>query len=251
MKLPALRTKLIPAAIAMLVVAGCTTRATNRSPTAAASIAPPSSMDSGAVAQLQTTAGAPAGSAELVQTAAGVELTVRVQGLQPGLHGVHIHANGACAAGPDAATGEVVAFGAAGGHFDPGMSHNHGRPGQAAHEAHAGELPNITVAPDGTGMLHFVNTNVTLSPGRASVLGRTVVVHGNADDYETDPAGNSGPRVLCGLIKSRQGGPVVGRAVFEGSYVYPEGVAIDGRSGNAYVGSPPLLPFDLLAVAVR
>ena len=68
-------------------------------------------------------------------------------------------------------------------------------------------------------------------------MGRTIVVHENADDYMTDPAGNSGGRALCGLIEPATRGPVTGRATIEGSNAYPEGIAIDARSGTAYVGS--------------
>ena len=121
--------------------------------------------------------------------------------MKPGAHGFHIHANGACAPGPDASSGNTVDFGAAGGHFDPGAAHKHGRPGQAANEAHAGELPNLQVGADGRAVLRYVNAHVSLSPGPLSVLGRALVVHADADDYTSNPAGNSGARVLCGVIE--------------------------------------------------
>lgn len=197
----------------------------------------PASGGSAAVAQLFTPEGQPAGRADLAQAAGGTEIIVHVRGLSPGAHGFHVHANGACAPGPDAATGQVVAFGAAGGHFDPGHSRNHGSPGQAPHEAHAGELPNIPVQADGTGTLRYVNPHVTLAPGEASVLGRTIVVHEKADDYESDPAGNSGGRLLCGLIESTARGAVAGRTTIEGANSFPEGIAVDARDGSAYVGS--------------
>lgn len=195
------------------------------------------SATTAAIAELLTPSGQAAGKAEFAQTAQGVEITIRVTGLTPGMHGFHVHANGACAPGPDAATGQIVAFGAAGGHFDPGNSRNHGQPGQMAHEAHAGELPNITVGGDGTGTLRYVNTQITLASGMTSVLGRTLVVHENADDYVTDPAGNSGGRALCGLIEPAARGMVTGRTIIGGSNAYPEGIAIDARSGTTYVGS--------------
>ncbi|WP_382326872.1 superoxide dismutase family protein [Hydrogenophaga sp. UC242_50] len=190
-----------------------------------------------AVAQLVTASGQSAGRAELVQTPAGVEIAITVQGLTPGLHGFHIHAHGACAPGPDPATGQTVAFGAAGCHFDPGQSHNHGQPGQPAHQAHAGELPNITVGADGTGSLRYLNPNVTLSRGPDSAFGRALVVHQNPDDHATDPAGNSGARVLCGVIQAARPSAATARTTFDGASVFPEGIAIDQRTGDAYVGS--------------
>lgn len=230
------RIALLAPAVLFALVAGCTTSAPSQQ-AVSAQLGMPATSGGSAAAELRTPAGQPAGRAEFAQTPAGVEITIRVQGLNPGTHGFHVHANGACAPGPDAATGETVAFGAAGGHFDPGLSHNHGQPGQPAHEVHAGELPNITVQGDGSGTLRYVNTQVSLLPGKASVLGRTLVVHENADDYMTDPAGNSGGRALCGLIEPAQRGPVTGRATIEGSNAFPEGIAVDPRDGTAYVGS--------------
>ena len=200
-------------------------------------MASPASAGSAAVAQLFTPEGQAAGRADLAQTAGGTEITVHVRGLVPGAHGFHVHANGACDPGPDASTGQIVPFGAAGGHFDPGHSRNHGSPGQAPHEVHAGELPNIPVQADGTGALRYVNPHVTLAPGKTSVLGRTIVVHERADDYESDPAGNSGGRLLCGLIEPTARGAVVGRTTIEGANAFPEGIAIDPRDGSTYVGS--------------
>lgn len=190
-----------------------------------------------AVAQLLTASGQAAGRAQLRETASGVEIHIEVSGLTPGLHGFHIHANGACAPGPDPATGQTVAFGAAGGHFDPGQSHKHGHPDQPAHQAHAGELPNIPVGADGRGTLHYVNPKVSLSRRPDSAFGRALVVHERPDDHATDPAGNSGPRVLCGVIEAAQPGAVAGRTVLEGANAYPEGIAVDARTGEAYVGS--------------
>ncbi|AVT02974.1 superoxide dismutase family protein [Paracidovorax avenae] len=165
-----------------------------------------------ASARLMTADGQPAGTAVLTETPSGVEIAAQVQGLSAGLHGFHIHANGQCAPGPDAATGKTIPFGAAGGHFDPGMSHQHGQPGAPIDKAHAGELPNITVGADGRGTLRYLNSNITLTPGRASIMGRALVVHEKEDDYKSNPAGNSGGRVLCGVIEPAQPSSVVGQA---------------------------------------
>ncbi len=201
------------AAALLAVLAGCTAARAPQAPSPAADAVPRSP----AVAYLFTASGQPGGRAELIETPAGVEIAITVQGIRPGLHGFHIHANGVCAPGPDPATGETVAFGAAGGHFDPGQSRKHGRPGQPAHLAHAGELPNIEVGPQGTGTLRYVNPNVTLSASDRSAFGRALVVHDQPDDYNSDPAGNSGPRVLCGVIQPAQAGPVIGRAAIGGA----------------------------------
>lgn len=222
------------AAVCLAMLAGCSSAP---SPTPPGTPAPGGANRSPAVATLLTPSGQSAGRAELTETAAGVEIAITVQGLAPGQHGFHIHANGACAPGADPATGQTVAFGAAGGHFDPGHSRNHGQPGQPANHAHAGELPNIPVGADGNGSLRYLNTHVTLGRQPNSVFGRALVVHANPDDYASDPAGNSGPRVLCGVIGAAQPGAVVGRATIEGANVYPEGIAVDPRTGDAYVGS--------------
>jgi superoxide dismutase, Cu-Zn family len=166
-----------------------------------------------AVAKLLTPQGQLMGQAIFTQTQQGVQIALTTEGLTPGLHGYHIHTNGACAPGPDAATGRTVDFGAAGGHFDPGESGKHGQPGAPAHMNHAGELPNLQAdgagkasQADGAGKasLNYINEQVSLLPGKTSVLGRTLVIHANPDDYQTNPAGNSGPRVLCGVIERSQ-----------------------------------------------
>lgn len=191
-----------------------------------------------AVAQLVDAKGEVKGRAVLTESPGGLDIAISVSGLQPGLHGFHIHEKGVCGPGPDAATGKTVAFGAAGGHFDPGQSRNHGRPGQRLQEAHAGELPNIEVGADGNGSLRYLNPNVSLSREPSSVFGRSLVVHDQPDDYVTDPAGGSGPSLLCGVIRAdRPSSSISGRTTIEGAAVYPEGIAVDTRTGNAYVGS--------------
>lgn len=198
---------------------------------------PPANPSAQAQALLKSADGKPSGRVTLAEASDGVHLALAATGLSPGTHGFHIHAGGACAPGPDAATGAIVTFGAAGPHFDPGMSHNHGLPGDPPDQAHAGELPNATADASGNASLHHLNRHVTLGPGDRSVMGRTLVVHAEPDDYRTDPAGNSGPRVLCGVIEPVTAGPVTGRTTLPGSNVYPEGVAVDASTGDRYVGS--------------
>lgn len=154
-----------------------------------------------AAATLVDVNGKPGGRATLTQLASGVEIVLNVEAQAAGEHGVHVHANGKCEPGPDP-SGNTIAFGAAGGHFDPGMSKKHGGPGKAPETGHAGDVPNITVAGDGTGTLRYTHPHATLGIGPASVLGKALVMHAGPDDYRTDPAGNSGARVLCGVIES-------------------------------------------------
>lgn len=213
-------------------------RAAAPAPPVNASPSAPATTEALATARMLAPNGQQAGVATLTPVqGGGVEVSIETQGLKPGAHGFHVHANGACAPGPDGATGQIVDFGAAAGHFDPGNSRNHGRPGEPMEHAHAGELPMLQVAADGRGALKYVNRHLSLAPGATSVMGRTLVVHADPDDFVSDPAGNSGARVLCGLIEPRQPGIVKARATFEGAHVFPEGIAVDTRSGEAYVGS--------------
>lgn len=151
-------------------------------------------------ARLLSAQGAPAGTARLQAVQGGVEIVLQVQGMAPGTHGFHIHAQGECAPAADAKTGKMVAFGAAGGHFDPYGTQTHGHPGQSPHAIHAGDVPNLVVDASGQGTLRYTHTGVTLTPGQTSIAGRSLVVHESADDYTTNPAGNSGPRIACGVI---------------------------------------------------
>ncbi len=155
----------------------------------------------GAAATLVDVNGTPGGRATLTQTAAGVEIVVNVQAQTPGEHGVHVHANGRCEPGPDP-SGATIAFGAAGGHFDSGGSKKHAGPGKPPEQGHAGDAPNIVVGADGSGTLRYLHPHATLGIGATSVLGKALVVHAGPDDYRTDPAGNSGARVLCGVIET-------------------------------------------------
>ncbi|NMM76486.1 hypothetical protein B2J86_01120 [Acidovorax sp. SRB_14] len=191
-------------ATALVLAAGCTgvqhgSAAADTAPAARAAGAPPTGMPMGH-ARLVTADGAPAGSATLQSVQGGVEIVLQVQGMAPGTHGFHIHAKGECTPAPDAATGKMVAFGGAGGHFDPYNTQTHGHPGQSPHEVHAGDTPNLVVDASGQGTLRYTNTGVTLTPGQSSIAGRSLVVHESQDDYKTNPAGNSGPRIACGVI---------------------------------------------------
>ncbi len=139
------------------------------------------------------------GSVQLEQLASGVTVTVsitaRVPALTPGAHGIHFHTVGRCE-GPD--------FMSAGGHYNP-TGRQHGLAN--AQGAHAGDLPNFDVGA-GTATqsgYHYRATTpaVTLSPGPATLFdadGTALVIHANADDHVTDPAGNSGGRIACAVL---------------------------------------------------
>ncbi|MBO9499853.1 MAG: superoxide dismutase family protein [Novosphingobium sp.] len=141
-------------------------------------------------ATLRLASGLPGGTAQLLASGSQVNISIAVVGLSPGVHGVHLHMTGSCEA-PD--------FASAGGHLNP-AGHQHGANNPAG--PHLGDLPNITVGSAGTGTV-----SATLSGTRDEVLaqlfdgdGTAVVVHANADDYRTDPSGNSGGRIACGVL---------------------------------------------------
>ena len=118
----------------------------------------------------------------------GVHFTGKITGLPPGPHGFHIHENGDCSA-PDASS--------AGGHFNP-AGVNHGRPDAEPH--HAGDLGNIEADASGNAEVNIHVNGVTLAEGANSIKGKAVIVHAAADDYATQPTGNAGARLACGVI---------------------------------------------------
>lgn len=137
--------------------------------------------------------GADVGAAILTEGPDGVTIAANVTDLSPGKHGIHIHAAGKCDP-PD--------FQTAGGHFNPfGKKHGLKNP----EGPHAGDLPNLDVGPDGKGRLEAKVGGLTLAKEGLSSLfgpnGTAVVIHAGPDDDMTDPAGGSGARIACGVIK--------------------------------------------------
>ncbi len=128
------------------------------------------------------------GRAEFIMRGGKLMITVSLKGAPPGPHAVHIHEKGDCSA-PDASS--------AGAHFNPG-GRQHGPPDAPEH--HAGDLGNIIVGEDGTGTLMIQTGELTLSGGPTSVTGRSLLVHEKSDDFVTQPTGNSGGRIGCGVI---------------------------------------------------
>jgi len=124
----------------------------------------------------------------------GVRILVEVVGLAPGDHAVHIHEVGRC---------EPPAFESAGAHFNPTKA-EHGTANPRG--PHAGDLPDVTVNTEGKGHMEVTAKLVTLDKKSAATLldadGSAIVIHERADDKRTDPAGNSGARIACGLITS-------------------------------------------------
>ncbi len=163
---------------AVLLLSGCTT----------AAVDPPLRGQ----AMLRDKSGQQLGTATLTESADGVRIQVTASGLPPGPKGLHVHAVGRCDP-PD--------FVSAGAHFNP-AARKHGRLNPDG--AHAGDLPNLVVGATGSGSVDTTTQAVTLRSGVAGSLfgdgGTSLVIHAQQDDEKTDPSGNSGARIACGVI---------------------------------------------------
>ncbi|HSB95694.1 MAG TPA: superoxide dismutase family protein [Spongiibacteraceae bacterium] len=146
----------------------------------------------GAAAKLSPTQGNKAtGTVTFTQHGDKVVVDADITGLAPGEHGFHIHEKGDCSA-PDGTS--------AGGHFNPN-GQPHGDPAQPHH--HFGDMPMLTADAGGHAKLHVELTSITLQEGAGNIIGKSVIVHQKADDYQTQPTGNSGGRVACGVIAAK------------------------------------------------
>lgn len=152
-----------------------------------------------ATAELKNAKGDAVGTANFWEDADGVRIAIQVQGISAGKHGIHLHAVGKC---------DPPHFTTAGGHFNPGGK-KHGL--NTSDGPHAGDLLNLEVAGDRTGRLQYVTKLVTLGAGPNSLSGANgsaLVVHANPDDEITDPTGNAGSRIACGVITKVTGSAV-------------------------------------------
>jgi Cu-Zn family superoxide dismutase len=160
----------------------------------------PASAAEMANTQLKDSSGKAVGDVDLVQTPAGVLIKLQIKGLSPGEHAFHVHAVGKCEA----------PFESAGPHFNP-SNHKHG---MMAGEGHAGDMPNLHVPQSGELSVEVVNSAISLEKGKPNSVfdndGSALVIHAKADDYKSDPAGNAGDRIACGVIQ--QSGATVGSA---------------------------------------
>lgn len=157
--------------------------------------APAIAQDSAATANVMDLEGKSLGVLEFTMMDGNVHITGALTGLPGGDRGIHIHETGDCdAAGK---------FESAGGHFNP-TDHQHGT--ENPEGPHAGDLPNISATAEGGGALVDITAEgVTLGEGDNSLFdadGSAIVVHADADDYRSDPAGNSGERIACGVIEA-------------------------------------------------
>jgi Cu-Zn family superoxide dismutase len=142
------------------------------------------------------------GTATFTKKGSKIALTVSVSGATPGEHGLHLHAMGSCTTTMDA-MGAAVPGGGAGGHWNP-ETKMHGQFGSASH--HLGDVGNLTVGADGKGTLTFETDRwVADGSGAANdVVGKAVIFHAGKDDLMTDPTGNAGGRVACGVIAAQK-----------------------------------------------
>jgi Cu-Zn family superoxide dismutase len=130
------------------------------------------------------------GEATFEQRGNKVHAVIYVQGLKPDQeHGLHIHEVGDCSSGDGMSTK---------GHFNP-FGKPHGNP--SSPERHAGDMPALKAAKDGRAKVDVELDTITVAAGAASIIGKAVIVHAAPDDYKTQPTGNAGARLACGVIK--------------------------------------------------
>jgi Cu-Zn family superoxide dismutase len=165
--------KFVLFSISTLLAASCASMATG--PSATATIAP-------------TSGNTAAGSVQFVELADGsVDVTVNLTGVPAGVHGFHVHEKGDCGDNGNAA----------GGHFNP-TGHQHGAPSEASH---AGDFGNVTADAQGVVSTRFNTRSISVSAGPTTAVGHAVILHANPDDLATQPTGNAGGRIACGVVE--------------------------------------------------
>ncbi len=156
------------------------------------SLTPSAATAQAAKAMLKNADGKDVGTAELTQTPFGVLIKLEIKGLPAGERAVHIHGVGQC----------EPPFTSAGGHFNP-AGRKHGVLASEGH--HAGDMPNMHVPASGELTIQVVNAAVTLEKGKPNSLyqpgGTAIVIHAGKDDYKSDPTGDAGGRIACGVIQ--------------------------------------------------
>lgn len=144
----------------------------------------------GAEATLASSDGGTRGVIKIAEAAGGLRVDVDAEALPAGTHGIHVHTTGRCDS-PD--------FTSAGPHWNP-TERKHGR--ENPEGAHHGDLPNIVIGSDGRGKLSFTLPSASFAQ-LFDADGASIIIHATADDYRTDPSGNSGGRIACGVISQR------------------------------------------------
>jgi Cu-Zn family superoxide dismutase len=159
-----------------LLLAGCAATPTASGPAAVADLAP-------------TKGNTVKGTVTFTQQGDKVLVEAKLSGLTPGGHGFHVHEKGDCSA-DDAMS--------AGGHFNP-YGKGHGRP--TSPERHAGDMPMLSADANGNASISVELDTMAVGGTAGDIVGKSVIVHKDADDYTTQPTGNSGARVACGIIR--------------------------------------------------
>jgi Cu-Zn family superoxide dismutase len=168
--------KLVLLSIAVLILASCASMSSG--PSASATLSPTSgSTASGTVTFMERADGS-------------VDVTVHLTGVPQGVHGFHVHDKGDCGDNGNAA----------GGHFNP-TTVAHGAPTADPH--HAGDFGNVTADASGVVDTKFNTRSITVTAGANSVVGHALILHGNPDDLTTQPSGNAGPRIACGIAQMK------------------------------------------------
>ena len=166
--------KFVLVSIALLFVVSCASMSTG--PTASATLSP-------------TSGNTAAGTVRLTQLGDGsVRVNIDLTGVPPGVHGFHIHDKGDCGDNGNAA----------GGHYNP-TSTPHGSPNAAAH--HAGDFGNVTSDDNGRVRHEFTTRSITVEAGPTTAVGHAIILHANPDDLVTQPTGNAGGRIACGVVQ--------------------------------------------------
>ena len=167
--------KLVLFSISILILGGC---ATAMGPSAGATLAPISGSNA-------------TGTVTFTELGDGsVEVRADLRGVPPGVHGFHVHDKGDCGDNGNAA----------GGHFNPTAA-PHGAPDATSH--HAGDFGNVTADANGIVSIRFTTRSITVEAGPNSVVGHAVILHANPDDLTTQPTGNAGGRIACGVVERR------------------------------------------------